>query len=538
LKIVLISISSPHTEFASQLPHDGGAFYTNDTINSSKPHYLASWPPILLAAALWLRSEGYDLSDDDDPDDNDRMSTKKIDHDTANTISHGSVRADRFHLIFGICMEALCSTRTNEKLESIITCLQALYTTFDSKWARATLMENRSLPIELCNVLHRLILTRDSLEVQLLCMEILKQTIRAANEHLDARKAKSAAGRQSPVDSPGESKEVGGEEKENNVRYSKEQEAGDDSAVPVEIECLGEGGDTGAIEPGNSFVYAVLEVVLCLLVRQIPSMNPSQSTRIMTEQQLQKQLRQATSGVSKLDEDNGMLVCSAIQCLDLTSLCSPKGAVAILPTVLYMTTGIIKEVSTKSVNDHTSIIANTGAIQATLHLLKALAQNKLTKDERVQDEWLKLLQSALHKIIDLTKTGCDETKLDEATVMLAIAVFILHSPGHLVAVPELQFPAINHFRQCMQSESRPVRLKCVQTMRSIFVNADLKVATPYIHALAPRLIENLHSDNVKLVTNDTELALVLESITTVEALIGLAEPQNSKLGFGGGVSQI
>jgi HEAT repeat-containing protein 5 len=65
-------------------------------------------------------------------------------------------------------------------------------------------------------------------------------------------------------------------------------------------------------------------------------------------------------------------------------------------------------------------------------------------------------------------------------------------------------------------------------MRSIFLNADLKVATPYIHALAPRLIENLHSDNVKLMTNDTELALILESITTVEALIGLAEPQNSK----------
>lgn len=37
-------------EFASQLPHDGGAFYTNDTMNSSKPHYLSAWPQILYAA--------------------------------------------------------------------------------------------------------------------------------------------------------------------------------------------------------------------------------------------------------------------------------------------------------------------------------------------------------------------------------------------------------------------------------------------------------------------------------------------------------
>ena len=41
-------------EFKAQLPHDGGAFYTNDTIESARPHYRSTWQPILEAAAIWL----------------------------------------------------------------------------------------------------------------------------------------------------------------------------------------------------------------------------------------------------------------------------------------------------------------------------------------------------------------------------------------------------------------------------------------------------------------------------------------------------
>lgn len=76
-----------------------------------------------------------------------------------------------------------------------------------------------------------------------------------------------------------------------------------------------------------------------------------------------------------------------------------------------------------------------------------------------------------------------------------------------------------------------VKVKCIQTMRSIFVNADLKIATPYIHALAPRLIEGLYAPNSKFPKTEPELNVILESITTVEALIALAEPQNSKYLF-------
>lgn len=52
-------------------------------------------------------------------------------------------------------MEALCSPRSSESPQNIETCLNALYTLLDSTWARKVFIADCSLPIELCNVLHR-----------------------------------------------------------------------------------------------------------------------------------------------------------------------------------------------------------------------------------------------------------------------------------------------------------------------------------------------------------------------------------------------
>lgn len=416
-----------------------------------------------------------------------------------NAVSHGSLK-DRFHLVFGIAMEAICSTRSNEKLEAVLSCLQSMYTLFDDAWARDQLFKDRSLAIELCNVLHRIILTRDSLEVQLLCIEILKRVIQSAKEVLDLEK----------------------EEKLSQIEDNEQK-----TEMQKELDLLGEGGENGDIIPGQSVVYAVLEVCLCLFVRQIPSMNPSTTLRL-TNEHLQNQIKINSNGTITLAEDNSLLVANALQCLEnLTQLCSPKGALEVVPSILYLTTGVIKEIATKSLDDNT-IIANTGMMQAALHCLRSIATDRYVNDERCSAQLRKLLQSALGCLIDLSKTGCDETKADEVTMMLGIALFILHAPS-IVSVPNLKFPSINHFRHCLQNETNPmVKLKCVQTTRSIFVNADLKVSTPYIHALAPRIIEALCAPNAKNPINDIELNIILESITTIEALISLAEPQNSK----------
>lgn len=60
-------------------------------------------------------------------------------------------------------------------------------------------------------------------------------------------------------------------------------------------------------------------------------------------------------------------------------------------------------------------------------------------------------------------------------------------------------------------------------MRTIFLHPDRAISTPYIHALAPRLVEYLYSEKSKQITTDLELSFTLECISTVEALIGLAD---------------
>lgn len=74
-----------------------------------------------------------------------------------------------------------------------------------------------------------------------------------------------------------------------------------------------------------------------------------------------------------------------------------------------------------------------------------------------------------------------------------------------------------------------MRLKCVQTLRTIFLHPERNISAPYINALAPRLLEYLHSYRSKQVTSDMELTFTLECISTVEALIGLVDFPNRKL---------
>ncbi|XP_014249011.1 HEAT repeat-containing protein 5B isoform X1 [Cimex lectularius] len=445
-------------EFASQLPHDGGAFYTMDTMDSCRPHYAASWPPLLHAASLWLNATQF----------------------------KGENVHDRFHLLFGVCMEALCSPRMVEPIESIITCLHALSTLLQTEMPRQLLMSGKTLGIELCNVLHRLLLTRENLEAQQLVMDILGLVIKAALEDLETQRKNKLA----------ESTDMTGEDSEN----------------------LGEGGaDGNDLEPGKSLVFAVLEVCLCLLVHQIPALNPSVNSTMQASSQPQF--------FAGLSEAKLQLVNKALDSMGkLPDLCSPLGAANILPTVLYLTTGVLKEVGCRP------FAVSTGELSGVLHCLRAVCCHPYSLNTKTSSQWKALLQSTLAKIIDLAKTGNDikgeEIRLDEVTMMMSIAVFVLHAPPEVVSAPNLQYPCINHFRRCLQSENMNVKLKSVQTLRTIFANTERTVCTSYIHALAPRLLDLLHTKAAKQPYSEAELKLTLETILATEALVHLAEPKH------------
>ena len=85
-KYIFSCLISP--EYSSQLPSEGGAFYTSDTMDSSRPYYKKAWPPILYAASLWLKETGFINVDKDDS----RPANMKVDVSDTN----------RFHLLIGL----------------------------------------------------------------------------------------------------------------------------------------------------------------------------------------------------------------------------------------------------------------------------------------------------------------------------------------------------------------------------------------------------------------------------------------------------
>lgn len=74
-----------------------------------------------------------------------------------------------------------------------------------------------------------------------------------------------------------------------------------------------------------------------------------------------------------------------------------------LPTLLYLTTGVIRETAVRSESNSRGNCDLP--VHGALHCLKNLAMHKYSRDPRSQDQWTALLQSALAKIIDLAKTG-------------------------------------------------------------------------------------------------------------------------------------
>ena len=78
----------------------------------------------------------------------------------------------------------------------------------------------------------------------------------------------------------------------------------------------GEGGETGEIIPGQSIVFATLEVCMCVISQRVPALNPAaQSTGF-----------QLPTRLSRMTEEVCQLLASVVQVMtDLPSLCSIPG---------------------------------------------------------------------------------------------------------------------------------------------------------------------------------------------------------------------
>ena len=73
-----------------------------------------------------------------------------------------------------------------------------------------------------------------------------------------------------------------------------------------------------------------------------------------------------------------------------------------------------------------------------------------------------------------------------------------------------------------------VKLKCVQTLSSIYQHPDLAVSTPFIHSAGIVIMEFLLGVSSQPPTTDLQVTLINESVGMVEVLVKQASEQTRK----------
>ncbi|XP_063774046.1 HEAT repeat-containing protein 5B isoform X2 [Pseudophryne corroboree] len=352
-------------EFASQLPPDGGAFYTPETIDTARLHYRNSWAPILHAVTLWLNSTGFNNSDITDEAKisnsqkrNPAIALNQPPGTPPSPKSLVELNKDRMHLILGISIQFFCAPRPEEPVEHVTACLQALHILLYSPFARSHIAEDQVIGVELLNVLHRLLLTCDPSSVQLLVTKVVQQIVRAAYDQLQ----------------------------EQRTVQNK-----DDTSEKETQTNLGEGEESGGLTPGKSLVFSAMELLMFILVRHMPQLSSKMSdspSHIVTKHQ-------------QLSEESARLVASTVTILaELPPLCSPAGCMNILPTILYLVTKVLKETAIKCPENQVPL-----PVSACLQAIKTIVTSPLAKTEKTQKQWTDLMRSTLASILECSQPG-------------------------------------------------------------------------------------------------------------------------------------
>lgn len=74
------------------------------------------------------------------------------------------------------------------------------------------------------------------------------------------------------------------------------------------------------------------------------------------------------------------------------------GSISVLPTVLYLITGVLREMSSKSAERKSPVVVNS-----CLCTLKLLCTSQFLSDDSVSVRWSQLLQSALKTVLNSAK---------------------------------------------------------------------------------------------------------------------------------------
>ncbi|KAH9415275.1 HEAT repeat-containing protein 5B [Dermatophagoides pteronyssinus] len=455
-------------EYYSQIPPDGSTFFNLETIDIVRPMYRASWPSILNAAALWLCTDkGFELLDNDS--------------------SLNLTRFEQFYLLFGVCIESLSNPKSTEQAIHVQTYLDSLKELIQHNEVTETILSNDTkLILELCQVLHRLLLTHEVSGSQVVITEIIKSLI------------------------------------DIQIRM-KRDDNNDDS---------NDGSSVTGVEAHKSIVYSILEICLAILVRQLPQLCP----QLAKTPEFSFVRSHKSTNYALFNNDNARIIANVLQILtDLCNVCRPSDSVTILPTILYLFIGVFCELSVVCQTVYDEKLYEKQPIITFLKCIKnfctsPILLNHNNDNDEIRIKWIQLLQTAIARILDLSKTSGDEQKQDFISTLLAIGVFIIHSPEQVLSHPQIQYPVINLMTRALKSENELVQLKCIETLKSVFtMQQNNDQSTFYIHNLANELIDVYYSLVTSFRMNQSlsnnRIASMINILACLEILVSKANDE-------------
>ncbi|EGW09837.1 HEAT repeat-containing protein 5B [Cricetulus griseus] len=153
-----------------------------------------------------------------------------------------------------------------------------------------------------------------------------------------------------------------------------------------------------------------------------------------------------------------------------------------------------------------------------------------TTKTRLSEESARLVAATVAILSDLPSlcSPADDSMPapDEVSTLTAIALFLWSASSEIIGVQSLQNGCMNRFKSALNSCDPWVQAKCYQLLLSVFQHANRALSTPYIHSLAPLVVEKLKAVERNRPASSTELLAVQEGIKVLETLVALGEDQN------------
>eukprot|EP00794_Sanderia_malayensis_P020258 gene20258-22242_t len=457
-------------QYHSQLPKQGGIFYSPETVHEVRAHYRNSWPPIAYAFTLWLTNHGFvtpsetilQAADENLPqsDNTDVLSMTNESRDPQD------INKDRYHLLNGICMEALCSPFVNYSSEDFNCCLCSIDSLLATTFGRAQLTQDKALSMELLVVLNRLLLTRDSKQDELTILSITQKVSQASVEKIA-------------------------------------QNETEESYKEIEI------------SQGKSVAFSLLEIAMLVVSKYAPEMIPAaKKNSKMFSGKRRDQYSQS--------ETAELLSMVAVFLSDIQSICTAESSLECLPSTLYLLTGILK-FSCQPQNANASTAdrqKNDVAYQKILHSLKLTIDSKHLDDKDVSQHWLKIAQSACMSVMELFDKAMDSDKcFEKSKVLYAVSIFILSGHKEITSPPVIQQKLVQLFANTIEQSDMQLKLQAVRIIESIIKTCDISISSAFIHGCIPSTMAQIESP--QMIKSDSDLTFCKEVISLLELLLAI-----------------